>query len=149
MGWKHGLGRAALEQDPIAELERLYPDGERRRGGGPSRLEMARRELVEAAVRRRNLAVWHEMIQLSPDAVRHDLRPPGGFVPHARGELYNPQLPEVVADLLARGIAREGEPSRCSVTEPCRPGDPFLVNRDGDGFPNPHSFGRATAASTT
>jgi arginyl-tRNA synthetase len=62
---------------------------------------------------------------------------------HALGEsFYNPWLGEVVADLLARGIARESEGAVGVFSDPAGAGlplkeDPFLVNRDGEWIPDP------------
>ena len=141
VGWKHGLDRAALEQDPIAELERLYRTENAAGEADPSRLEMARQELVKLqSGDAENLAVWHEMIRLSQtqfDAIYGRL---GVSFDHTLGEsFYNPQLPEVVADLLARGIARESEGAVAVFSDGTLPPkeDPFLVNRDGEWVPEP------------
>ncbi|MBL9174504.1 MAG: arginine--tRNA ligase [Verrucomicrobiales bacterium] len=141
VGWRHGLDRAALEQDPIAELERLYRTENAAGEADPSRLEMARQELVKLqSGDPENLAVWKEMIRLSQvqfDAIYGRL---GVTFDHTLGEsFYNPQLPEVVADLMARGIARESEGAVAVFSDGSLPPkeDPFLVNRDGEWVPDP------------
>jgi len=58
----------------------------------------------------------------------------------ALGEsFYNPWLGEVVADLLARGIARESEGAVGVFSDGSLPPkeDPFLVNRDGEWVADP------------
>jgi arginyl-tRNA synthetase len=58
----------------------------------------------------------------------------------ALGEsFYNPWLSEVVADLLARGIARESEGAVGVFSDGSLPPkeDPFLVNRDGEWIADP------------
>lgn len=141
VGWRTGLDRAALERDPIAELERLYRTENAAGEADPSRLEMARQELVKLqSGDAENLAVWHEMIRLSQtqfDAIYGRL---GVSFDQTLGEsFYNPQLPEVVADLLARGIARESEGAVAVFSDGSLPPkeDPFLVNRDGEWVADP------------
>ena len=59
---------------------------------------------------------------------------------HTYGEsFYNPWLGEVVADLLARGIARESEGAVGVFSDGSLPPkeDPFLVNRDGEWVADP------------
>src|SRR5436190_14544784 len=62
VGWKRHLDRAALERDPIAEMERLY----KKVNADPAAVEEARQELVKLQQGdRENLTVWREMIRLS------------------------------------------------------------------------------------
>jgi len=59
---------------------------------------------------------------------------------HTLGEsFYNPQLGNIVTDLLARGIARESEGAVAVFSDGSLPPkeDPFLVNRDGEWVPDP------------
>jgi arginyl-tRNA synthetase len=149
LGWKTRLDRAALDADPLAELERLYkqvnglcdPD---QPGFDPVLREAAKAELVKLqAGDAENLALWREMQALSQaqfDAVYARL---GVAFDHTLGEsFYNPWLPEVVADLLARGIARRSQDAVAvfsdgvfpdPATRPEPKNDPFLVrNKDGE-----------------
>jgi len=141
IGWKQGLDRPALERDAIAELERLYKVINAECDANPARLEEAKQELVKLqAGDAENTAIWQEMIRLSElqfDTIYARL---GVKFDHALGEsFYNPWLGEVVADLLARGIARESEGAVGVFSDGSLPPkeDPFLVNRDGEWVPDP------------
>ncbi len=141
LGWKQLLDRAALDLDPIAELERLYKVINAECDANPARLEEAKQELVKLqAGDAENTAIWQEMIRLSQvqfDSIYGRL---GTKFDHALGEsFYNPWLGEVVADLLQRGIARESEGAVGVFSDGTLPPkqDPFLVNRDGEWIPDP------------
>ncbi|MEN9675383.1 MAG: hypothetical protein RIS76_1279 [Verrucomicrobiota bacterium] len=141
VGWKTHLDRTALESDPIAELERLYRTENTAGETDPTRLEQARQELVKLqAGDAENLGIWQEMIRLSQaqfDAIYGRL---GVRFDHTLGEsFYNPQLSGVVADLLARGIARDSEGAVAVFSDGSLPlkEDPFLVNRDGEWQADP------------
>ena len=141
LGWKQMLDRAALDLDPIAELERLYKVINTECDANPARLEEAKQELVKLqAGDAENIAIWHEMIRLSQvqfDAIYGRLETK---FDHALGEsFYNPWLGEVVADLLQRGIARESEGAVGVFSDGTLPPkqDPFLVNRDGEWVADP------------
>jgi len=141
LGWKQLLDRPALDRDPIAELERLYKVINAECDAQPARLEAAKAELVLLqAGDADNVAIWREMIALSQkqfDAIYGRL---GVSFDVALGEsFYNPWLGGVVADLLARGIARESEGAVGVFSDGSLPPreDPFLVNRDGAWLPDP------------
>jgi arginyl-tRNA synthetase len=141
LGWKQLLDRAALEGDPIAELERLYKVINTECDANPARLEEAKQELVKLqAGDAENIGIWKEMIRLSQvqfDAIYGRL---GVKFDQALGEsFYNPWLGEVVADLLKRGIARESEGAVGVFSDGSLPSkeDPFLVNRDGEWVADP------------
>jgi len=66
VGWKSGLDRAALDRDPIGEMERLYKVVNARCEADPATLDAARRELVALqAGDAENLGILKEMIRLS------------------------------------------------------------------------------------
>jgi arginyl-tRNA synthetase len=141
LGWKQILDRPALERDAIAELERLYKVINTECDANPARLEAAKSELVKLqAGDAENIAIWKEMIRLSQiqfDTIYARL---GVKFDFALGEsFYNPWLGEVVADLLARGIARESEGAVGMFSDGSLPPkeDPFLVNRDGEWVADP------------
>lgn len=146
VGWKTLLERAALEREPLSEMERIYkaissqcdPD---KPGYDAARHEAARRELVKLQQGdAENLAIWREMIQLSQaqfDAIYGRL---GVQFDHTYGEsFYHPRLGQTVDDLMSRGIARESEGAKCVFSDGTRPPkeDPFLIQRDGEWQPNP------------
>jgi arginyl-tRNA synthetase len=141
LGWKQILDCAELERDAIAELERLYKVINAECDANPARLEEAKSELVKLqAGDAENTAIWKEMIALSQkqfDAIYGRL---GVKFDFALGEsFYNPWLGEVVADLLARGIARESEGAVGVFSDGSLPPkeDPFLVHREGEWMPDP------------
>jgi arginyl-tRNA synthetase len=141
LGWKQILDRPALERDAIAELERLYKVINAECDANPARLEEAKQELVRLqAGAAENISIWQEMIRLSQaqfDTIYGRL---GVKFDHALGEsFYNPQLGGVVADLLARGVARDSEGAVGVFSDGSLPPkeDPFLVNRDGEWVADP------------
>jgi arginyl-tRNA synthetase len=141
LGWKQCLDRAELERDAIAELERLYKVINAECDANPARLEEAKAELVKLqAGDEENLRIWREMVKLSQvqfDTIYGRL---GVRFDVALGEsFYNPWLGEVVADMLARGIARESEGAVGVFSDGTLPPkeDPFLVNRDGEWAADP------------
>ena len=141
VGWKQILDRAALEQDAIAELERLYKIVNAECDADPARLEEAKAELVKLqAGNAENIAIWKEMIALSQKQFDEIYGRLGVKFDCALGEsFYNPQLAGVVNDLLQRGIARESEGAVAVFSDGSVPPkeDPFLVNRDGEWIPDP------------
>jgi len=141
VGWKENLDRAALDRDPIGEMERLYKLINNECDANPARLEDAKQELVKLqAGDEENSAIWKEMIRLSQvqfDTLYGRL---GVKFDHALGEsFYNPWLGEVVNDLLRRGIARESDGAVGVFSDGSMPPkqDPFLVNRDGEWVADP------------
>lgn len=146
LGWKTLLDRAALDRDPIAEMNRIYKiispqcDNEKPTYNSATH-QAAMAELVKLqAGDAENLAIWKEMIRLSEkqfDEIygRLDVK-----FDHTLGEsFYNPQLAPIVTDLLARNIARESEGAVAVFSDGSLPPkeDPFLVNRDGEWVPEP------------
>ena len=141
LGWKQILNREALRSDPIAEMERLYQAINAECDASPARLEEAKAELVKLqAGDPENIALWQEMIRLSQvqfDTIYSRLNVK---FDQALGEsFYNPQLAAVVADLLARGLARESEGAVGVFSDGTLPPreDPFLVSRVGEWIPDP------------
>lgn len=135
-GWKTGLDRAALDADPLAEMERLYKKISALCAEDETVRKAARAELVKLqGGDAENLAIWQEMIRLSQaqfDAIYARL---GVRFDVALGEsFYNPWLQEVAADLLARGIARESDGAICVFSDGTLPDkdDPFRVQKQGE-----------------
>src|SRR6185312_13351100 len=141
LGWKQILDRPALEKDAVAELERLYKVINAECDAYPARLEEAKQELVKLqAGDPENTAIWQEMIRLSEKQFDEIYGRLGVKFDHTLGEsFYNPQLAPIVADLLARGIARESEGAVAVFSDGSLPPkeDPFLVNRDGEWVADP------------
>ncbi len=156
VGWKQQLDRAALERDPIGELERLYKTIHAASEADPAVLEAARMELVKLQNGdAENLAIWQEMIALSRvqfDTIYGRL---GVTFDHSLGEsFYNPHLKSVVQELRDQGIAQESEGAICVFSDGSLPPkqDPFLKQEEGEWKPNPgliqKSDGAANYATT-
>ena len=141
LGWKQLLDRAALDRDAIAELERLYKVINAECEANAARMEEAKQELVKLqAGDSENTAIWQEMIRLSQKQFDQIYGWLGVKFDQTLGEsFYNPQLGNVVADLLGRGIARESEGAVGVFSDGSLPPkeDPFLVNRDGEWVADP------------
>ena len=146
VGWKTLLDRAALEREPLAEMERIYKaisakcDPEKP-GYDAATHESARRELVKLQQGDpENLGIWREMIRLSQKQFDEIYGRLGVKFDQALGEShYNSRLQRVVEDLMAKGIARESEGAKCVFSDGSVPPkeDPFLNHRDGEWQPNP------------
>jgi arginyl-tRNA synthetase len=141
IGWKRDLDRAALERDPIAELERIYKKVSAECKADEQALEAARLELVKLqGGDAENLGIWREMQRLSQvqfDTIYARL---GVKFDHTLGEsFYNPRLQGVVDDLMARGLAHESDGAKAIFTDGATPpkDDPFRVQRDGEWADNP------------
>jgi arginyl-tRNA synthetase len=140
VGWKWELNRAALDTDPLGEMERMYKLVSARCKEDSATLEAARAELVKLqGDDAENLCIWKEMIRLSQaqfDAIYSRL---GVRFDTALGEsFYNPWLKQVVAELVERGIATESDRALCVFSDQAEPadGDPFFV-KEKDGW-RPH-----------
>ena len=103
LGWKTKLNKAALDSDPISELERIYKEI----NSDDSLREAARYELVKLQQGdEENLKIWRGMIELSQqqfDRVygRLDVQ----FNETLGESFYNPFLEEIVEELCAKNIA--------------------------------------------
>jgi arginyl-tRNA synthetase len=111
VGWKRYLDPAALQTEPLVEMERLYKQVNDACERDSTVLDAARQELVKLqAGDPENRALWQRMIDESRhqfDAVYGRL---GVRFDHTLGEsFYNPRLKAVVQDLVARSLARESE----------------------------------------
>ena len=152
IGWKTLMDRAALDRDPIAELERIYKAVNAACKETPATLESARAELVKLqSGGAENLAIWHEMIRLSQvqfDAIYGRL---GVKFDHTLGEsFYNPWLKTLVEELVAKGLARESEGAIAVFSDGTLPPktDPLRVqNREGEWVDDPLLIQKSDGAS--
>ena len=141
LGWRTDLDRAALEIDPLSEMERVYKAVHARCTTHPETREEARRELVQLqGGDPEKLAIWTEMIRISQaqfDAIygRLDVR---FDVTHGES-FYNPLLNATVDELRAAGIAEESQGAWCVFTDGALPpeDDPFLIKDQQGWRPNP------------
>jgi arginyl-tRNA synthetase len=138
VGWKQHLNTAALQRDPIGEMERLYRLVNEQSDKDPPVLDQARLELVKLqSGDRENLQIWREMIELSKvqfDTIYQRL---GVTFDYTFGEsFYNPQLKGVVEQLRARGLAQESEGALAVFFDdlPELKGQPAIVQKSDGGF---------------
>ncbi len=137
-GWKQSLDRAALQFDPLGEMERLYKQVSTECEANPAARELAKQELVKLqSGDAENLGIWQEMIRLSEaqfDTVYARL---GVKFDQTLGEsFYNPRLKPLVEELQAKGIARESEGALAVFFEdnPQLKDQPALVRKSDGGF---------------
>jgi arginyl-tRNA synthetase len=111
VGWKEHLDRAALQADPIGEMERLYRLVNKASETDRAVLERARQELVKLqSGDEESLRTWREMIALSEEQFERIYNRLGVKFDHSLGEsFYNPRLKGLVKELRDQGIARESE----------------------------------------
>jgi arginyl-tRNA synthetase len=134
-GWKHLLDSAALGNDPIAELVRLYREADAQSKTDPAVLEECRRELVKLQQGDpENVEIWQRCVDLSKrefDAIYALL---GISFDVQLGEsFYNPQLPALVERLLKEGIAEESE-GALVIRDESLSETPFMVRKSDGGF---------------
>lgn len=137
LGWKSILDQAALEQDPLLEMERIYKTISARCREDSAVLEQARHELVLLqSGDTENLALWKEMIRLSQfqfDTIYGRL---GVRFDVTLGEsFYNDRLKPVVDALQKAQIARESDGAICVFSDGKLPQeqDVFLI-KDKEGW---------------
>ena len=151
LAWKTIVDKAALERDPIGELERIYKLQNERCKSEPAAMDAARAELVKLqSGDAENHAIWCEMLRLSQvqfDTIyqRLDIN-----FDHTLGEsFYNPWLKDTVAELVTRGIARESDGALCVFSDGTVPEkeDPFLIKDENGWKPSPALVQKADGAS--
>lgn len=111
LGYRNFLDPAALDADPIAELERLYVKSYERTKEDEAWLRAARAELVKLQQGdAENRALWNRFVELSLGEFEKIYKRLGVQFDLHRGESwYNEQLPRVIEALRARGLAEESE----------------------------------------
>jgi len=138
VGWKQHLDPAALQNNPIAEMERLYKLVNAAGEADAKVLEEARQELVKLqGGDAENLRIWHEMIALSQKQFDMIYARLGVKFDHSLGEsFYNPRLKPLVDELLARGIARESEGAIAIFFDDLPPlkDHPALIRKSDGGY---------------
>jgi arginyl-tRNA synthetase len=149
LGWKQRLDHAALQADPIAEMERLYREINAACDTDPSVLEQARLELVRLQNGDpENLRLWHEMIALSQQQFDAIYRRLGVRFDHILGEsFYNPRLKSIVQELHDKGLARDSDGAMAVFFDdrPDLKDHPALI-RKSDGAANYTTTDLATLA---
>ncbi|MGD0206131.1 MAG: arginine--tRNA ligase [Verrucomicrobiota bacterium] len=138
VGWKKHLDPAALQTDPISEMERLYKLVNAASEADEKILEASRQELVKLqSGDAENLKIWHEMIALSQKQFDTIYGRLGVKFDHTLGEsFYNPRLKPLVDELVAKGIARESEGAIAVFFDalPQLKEQPALIRKSDGGF---------------
>lgn len=138
VGWKKHLNAAALQADPIAEMERLYKLVNAASEADPKVLEEARQELVKLQNGdAENLKIWREMIALSQKQFDDIYARLGVKFDFWYGEsFYNERLKPLVDELVAKNIARESEGAMAVFFDghPQLKDKPALIRKSDGGF---------------
>lgn len=135
--WKQDLNEAALLENPLQELLRLYRKASDASKADDSIREACRQELVKLQQGdEENFAIWQRCIELSRTGLDKIYDRLDVSFDHWLGESsYNDMLAPLVDHLLASGVARESEGATCifsdgSIADPAK--DPFLIRKDGE-----------------
>jgi len=117
-GYKNHRDDAAYQTDPVRELARLYTEvrklakvvGDEDDAGGEI-MQQCRAETAKLhAGDPENVALWNEFMPACLEMLRPIYERLDVQIDHALGEsFYNPMLPAIVDDLLAKGIARTSQ----------------------------------------
>jgi arginyl-tRNA synthetase len=138
VGWKRELNPAALKNDAIGEMERLYKKISAECKENPVTLEAARNELVKLqGGDSENLKIWREMIALSQKQFDEIYSRLGIKFDETLGEsFYNDKLAPLVDELLGKKIARESEGAIAIFFEeiPQLKEQPALIRKSDGGF---------------
>ena len=140
-GYKRDGDPEKLRHDPFGHLEEIYRRIQAEAKTDDAINEAAKRELV--LLQRGdpdNRELWEKFRRYSLDALEVIYQRLGVQFDHTLGEsFYNDALPGVVADLQARGIARESAGAVAIFSDGTLPPkeDPFLVSEAGHYRDNP------------
>jgi arginyl-tRNA synthetase len=107
IGWKRFRNDEALQQDAIAELERLYKYvNEHKELRDDAKAELVKLQQGDAE----NHEIWQKIIDLSMQEFDKTYQHLGVAFDHTLGEsFYNPMLKDVVEELKRLNLARESE----------------------------------------
>jgi arginyl-tRNA synthetase len=110
-GWKNLLDQRALQQNPLAEIVRVYKETNALATSDPQVREACRQELVKLqAGNKENIDIWNECVAFSMQDFEHVYELLDIHYDIQCGEsFYNDQLPAVVERLLKSGIAEISE----------------------------------------
>ncbi len=109
--YRNHADHAALERDPVGELERLYKLGSESSRADPETAEACRAELVKLQNGDAdNRALWERFVAISrADAERTYARLGVSFESWRGESAYHDALPGVIDTLMDKGLARESE----------------------------------------
>jgi arginyl-tRNA synthetase len=110
-GWKNLLDQRALQQNPLAEIVRIYKETNARAASDPHVREACRQELVKLqAGDKENIDIWNECVAFSMQDFEHVYELLDVHYDIQCGEsFYNDRLAGVVERLLKSGIAEISE----------------------------------------
>ncbi len=134
-GWQHLLDRAALAIDPMAELVRLYREAEVLSKNDPAILEICRQNLVRLQQGDSDMvAIWRECLELSKQEFSEIYERLDVHFDEQLGEsFYHFLLPEIVEELLKRGLAEESQGAVVYWDRSLSP-DPFIIRKSDGGY---------------
>ncbi|MBL8784450.1 MAG: arginine--tRNA ligase [Deltaproteobacteria bacterium] len=135
--WKRGHDEAALNADPIGELERLYKEGTAAMKADVEIANACRAELAKLqAGDAENKALWERFVAVSrAEAERVYARLEVTFDSWHGESFYNDRLPGLVEELRAKGVATESEGAICIfLDEPGLPTTPFIIRKSDGAF---------------
>ena len=147
MGYRRFADPAALEAEPVEELERVYVRSYQKSKEDPEWLDQCRAELVKLqAGDPENLALWKRFVQLSLGEFEPLYRRLGVSFDMVRGEsYYNGRLRAMVDTLRAKGLAGESEGATVVFLE--EEGLPVCIVQKSDGGFNYATTDLATVVS--
>jgi len=110
-GWKNLLDQRALQQNPLAEIVRIYKETNASATSDPQVREACRQELVKLqGGDKENIDIWNECVAFSMQDFEHVYELLDIHYDIQCGEsFYNDRLPSVVERLLKSGIAEISE----------------------------------------
>src|ERR671937_1645795 len=110
-GWKNLLDQGALQQNPLAEIVRIYKETNALATSDPQVREACRQELVKLqAGDKENIDIWNECVAFSMQDFEHVYELLDIHYDIQCGEsFYNDRLAGVVDELLKNGIAEISE----------------------------------------
>jgi arginyl-tRNA synthetase len=110
-GWKNLLDQRALQQNPLAEIVRIYKETNALATSDPQVREACRQELVKLqGGDKENIDIWNECVAFSMQDFEHVYQLLDIHYDIQRGEsFYNDRLAGVVERLLKSGIAEVSE----------------------------------------
>jgi arginyl-tRNA synthetase len=130
-GWKTQLDQAALKEDPIHELVRVYKSVNAATKADEAVLETCKGELVKLQQGdAENLGIWKECVRLTLEQLEKVYGTLDIKFDHYLGEsFYNDALAPLVEDMLAKGIATISEGATVVFSNgSVKPeDDPFLI----------------------
>lgn len=147
MGYRHFADKAAMESEPVEELERIYVKSYEQSKNDEDWLQKCRQETVKLqAGDAENVALWKQFVSVSMAEFERIYRRLGVSFDLVRGEShYNDRLKGMVELLEKKGLARESEGATVVFLEEEKL--PVCIVRKTDGGFNYAATDLATVAS--